>query len=1298
MTKKKRKMRFAALSMSILLAASCLLFAGPDIPVVNASGDSITAEGPFQIGSGAITFDSTSDWNEAAGDGVNVSISTTEALKKGVTVEVDLLLDAGVDFAGIMKLQGVARLGDLWEWTPADNIVDLQNGDFTVTPDGTQKSAHATFHFDSDAIEQGALAAFTIKPAGYQCDYSGTMYIANVVLTDGQGSDTPVSGDLVASLPDRQQMYGTDITFDNTSDWDDKGEFELSLQTDAVLKTGARITMDILIPKDKTFSGSLKFQGVTKVGAGWDWTQFDAIPELTDADFTVDGEYKKATVAYTGDPLTTDEIKVFIVKAAGYYCDYSGPVYIENVCLYDGAGSGEVVLPEKDPAVIDDFEDGTSSGWVTESGWQYDNAVGISAAELNGQRMLKLDLDYTGYGDTSWSEAKIKKDFDSPYDVSAYNYLTVDFYYPEGLDISQLGVKFFADGILNKDVTIEGDEAVGSGYKKGVAAVKFSPTATPLENLTLGLVGKNTTFNGSIYIDNITLSQYNAAGDYVPITSVPNATGTQANAAGMTGSVTLADANATVEARRLYSYLQAIAGNDQVLFGHENDYNKKVSQTATEGDVKELTGSLSAIYGLDTLAIAGAELGLTDPQQAMDTSVANSLAAARQGSIVSLSAHMPNFTNEKITVNPDGSFNFTTCDFGESKDLSNNCAEQILPGGDYNKQFNAYLDMIAEYALALQAEHVPILFRPFHENNGGWFWWGSSTSVETYKSLYRYTEEYLEAKGVHNMLYVYSPNGPFSSESKYMERYPGDEYVDILAFDYYDDYNTYPATADGSFFANLRTTCQLVSALAAKQGKLAAISETGVRVMKKDGSDNEGLLVTGNPVAESKTGKNWYQEVCNIAQEADMPYYLVWANFSDTNFYVPYKYNDTMGHEMINEFIDFYNNDKSVFADGTNFYSNTTAVTGNAYTNPYGYMIAPFDRAVIKDAMILSGSVTNGNDVKFVITNPDNGKVLTLAAVKQTGVIANQYQAALSKAQLDELGTTDLATIQLMSGDTVIVTLKNVSLGKDKDQAPANVIDNFDYYVGSDSLLQSAYTENSAGGCSSEFLLDSENKIDGAYGGAFHYVLETAGNEVWTGQIKTLDHQDYSAYNAIEMWVKPDGKGQKLVVQFTDSSGEEFEVYLTDFVKGTKAQYVTIPFTSFAGKKGGTLDSAHITKFAIWCNSIPAEGHTGTWKVDSTIYFDGIQAVALEEDQLKNVDANGLIITDASLVKKDEPTTEEPTTENPGTTSTTPGQTTADSGKNTPKTGDSMPIYPVAGILLLSLLAAGGSLASRKYR
>lgn len=1051
-----------------------------------------------------------------------------------------------------------------------------------------------------------------------------------------QSAGVKEDGTPIQTIAKRSQIYGKDITFDVRGNWDDKGEFEIALAASEALKNGAYVTMDILLPENASYNGMIKFQGAAKVGDDWTWTEAKNIPELSAGDFNaVSDDYKKVSIQFDFDEkIEKGSLKVFVLKLAGYQCDYSGSIYVENVKLYNGRG--QEPLAPVDDSMIDDFEsyaEGDNGGWAEEDGWQYEGGVGIAVVSFNGTKTLGLEVDYTGKGDVSWSEAKIAKTFDTPYDVRNYNCLTMDFYFPA--EFASNSIKLFSNGWLDKEAVVEVKETLENGYRKAQATVKFTPSDTPMESLTVGFVGKNTSFKDKVYIDNLMLSQYSAAGDYVEITSMPGA-GAQANTSGAPSSVKLADKDADASASALYAYLIALRENNQVLFGHENDYNKAVSATANEGDVKEVTGSLSGMYGIDTLSLTGAELGITDAERAVAVAAANSIAAANQGSIITLSAHMPNFTNAKIIQRADGSYDFTTCDFSESKDLSNNCAEQILPGGDYNAQFNAYLDIIADYAKRLQAENIPILFRPFHENNGSWFWWGSGTSVESYKSMFRYAEEYLQASGVHNMLYVYSPNGPFSGEAKYMERYPGDEYIDIIAFDYYDDYNVYPTISDGSFFAGLDSTCALVSSIASARGKVAAISETGVRVMKADGSDNEGLLISNNPVAQSKTGVNWYQKVADIAEANDMPYYLIWANFGDTNFYVPYKYDDTLGHEMINEFIDFYNHEKTIFANGTNFYGQMGSVAVTAYTNPHGYMIAPFEGDVIMNEASLRGSVRNGGTVEFTVTNTETNQNAVLRADRKEGSKVNEYEAVLSDVEMQKLGKTDSAVISLTADGTVVASINNISLGKEKDKAPAHIIDNFEYYAGSNGLLGAAYVENSAAGCNSEFILSSNCKSDGTYGGQFHYILETTGNEVWTGRVKTLENNDYSAYNALTMWVKPDGRGQKVVVQLADDSGEEFEVYLTEFNKSTEAKYVTVPFTSFKGKKGGTLDTSKIMKFAVWCNSIVPEDHTGTWKVDSSIYFDGIQCITASDELMEKMDKYGLIITDESQAPSDD--------------------------------------------------------------
>lgn len=108
---------------------------------------------------------------------------------------------------------------------------------------------------------------------------------------------------------------------------------------------------------------------------------------------------------------------------------------------------------------------------------------------------------------------------------------------------------------------------------------------------------------------------------------------------------------------------------------------------------------------------------------------------------------MPNFTNAKIKKNADGTYDFYNCDFNEAKDLSGDSLKKILPGGEKNEVFKAYLDTIAFYANALEQENIPVIFRPLHENTGGWFWWGTGNTAESYKSLYAYTREYLNPKG-----------------------------------------------------------------------------------------------------------------------------------------------------------------------------------------------------------------------------------------------------------------------------------------------------------------------------------------------------------------------------------------------------------------------------------------------------------------------------------------------------------------------------------------------------------------------
>lgn len=970
---------------------------------------------------------------------------------------------------------------------------------------------------------------------------------------------------------------------------------------------------------------AIQLASAVQSGSSWKYAKSDDYPFLKEENFK-DGE-ATVTFTYVAEAGALQSI-IFQYNASE---GFKGTITISDVEVYDVVES-ESGLTEQEPTVLSDLNNESQAAqWKGEEGWAYfhggtaNAAPEVSYDANNGDGRLKVGLNYSANSAETWSEAKVKFTPEQPANISNYNQLSVDLIYPENSNIKKM--KFFSEGGISKDCSINTSTAedAGNGYKKVTVTMDISPSTTPLKDVTIGLIGVSSNFVGDVYLDNLTLSQKDDSADYTKITSQPDANGTQAVVKTTDKTLTMTDPDADDSAKALYAYLQGLTESDQVLFGHQNDVSRSVGTKDALGDVHDVTGSVSGIFGIDSLALFGSEAGGTDAKSALENSINYSKKAADNGAIVTLSAHMPNFTSAKIKDNGDGTYDFFDCNFNESKDLSGDSLKKILPGGEKNKVFTAYLDTIATYANKLQELNIPVIFRPLHENTGGWFWWGTGNTAESYKSLYAYTREYLESKGVHNMLYVYSPNGPMETEEEYMSRYPGDAYVDILAFDYYNDFNTYPAEADTSFFAHLDQTCQVVSSIAKKHDKLAAISETGVRVMKENGSDNEGLLVKNNPVSEAKTGKNWYEEVNNIAKKNDMPYYMVWANFSDTNFYVPYKHTDTMGQEMINEFIDYYNNEDSVFGNGTNFYDNIDKYAGvktDNYKDVSGYMVAPFDMDTILKPTALKASVSNAGEVSFVVKDTAKGKQLTLPAAKGSDGF---YTAQLTQKEMDQIGKTDVASITLVADGKELSTITNLSIGKEKEKAPAGVLENFDYYVGSNGLLDAAYGGNSAAGCSSSFTLDQEHKADGTYGAAFNYKLKTTGSEVWTGLVNaSLGNTDFSAYNALKFWTKLDGKGQKVVVQIK-AGGEEYEVYLTNLAKTEDAYEVTVPFSAFKGKTGGKLSGdalKDVQAFGLWCNSNPAGSAVD---VESVLYFDAFKGTTISDAEAAKADADGLI-------------------------------------------------------------------------
>ena len=1059
---------------------------------------------------------------------------------------------------------------------------------------------------------------------------------------------------------EKQYKYATDIGYDKskkalkvsldyssdpTSYW---LEGQISKEYDKAIDISGKKYIGYTITYPSALDGGLKSKIIGEnVTTSGNSSVFTAEATLHTACKT----YDKATDLYTVlvyvpiEKASGSECNKLLISLCGSQTSFKGDVTIDNVELFDTLP--EYVAPEEGLIyLLDNFSkykagsNGEVNNWKPLTGWQYSAGKASSSGQEpttisydEERKALKVDLDYSADSDKSWSEAKINTWMDqNGIDISKTNQLRFDVTYPKEFD--GFGVKIFAnnyainsnEALIEAEASIKEKDKVDNGDGTITATVKvgyMKGIETPLNSICIGFVGKYTDFKGSIYVDNAEIWAVNV-GVALPSVETP---GTKVDISNMPAEVKMADASATKEAAAAFSYLQGSVADGKVLFGHQNDNSRTVSGGAS--DTKDITGSYSALIAYDSLALSGSELGVST-SEGTATILKAAKEAAKEGALISLCTHMPNFA----TMKAEGSSDFSAYGFESSKDLSGNCAENILPGKSCNDLYNRYLDMIAQFALDLQKEGIPVIFRPLHENNGGWFWWGSSCSAETYKALYRYTVDYLQSKGVHNFIYEYSPNGPIMTEEQFLSRYPGDDYVDILAFDYYDDYAEGATQLNETFFDNLQTSCEVIKGLAEVRGKVAAIAEAGVRVTKASG-DSNGLLEEENPI----TGKGWYNKVNEVCAETGMSYFMLWANFSNQNFYVPYLVDVGKCQELGPDFVDFYNSDTSVFADGTNL---TEALTKSidvvGYTDVSGYMVDPVNFQEVVKPTTFTASVKNAEKVEYVITPITAAATVVETAPVRVEAVKNasgMYEADITSEVLEQIGKVEIANVALVGDGVVIANANYVSFGTTKSKAPEGTIDNFDYYYGDKDYLDSKYCgSNSSGGSSSSISLSKKGAKDGTYAGRFTYFLTHSGSESWTGVGRALEVTDYAkdsegnTTNAISLWVTPDGKGQKFVLQLV-SNGFEFEAFLTDFMKGTKAQYVTIPFSALKPKVSGKVfDPSNVTQMYFYCNSIFG---SEPYEVESSIYIDKIKAIKADESKIADVPAGGYVTSDVQL-------------------------------------------------------------------
>ncbi len=233
--------------------------------------------------------------------------------------------------------------------------------------------------------------------------------------------------------------------------------------------------------------------------------------------------------------------------------------------------------------------------------------------------------------------------------------------------------------------------------------------------------------------------------------------------AGSARAMEPANPTANTKARAILNYLEKLPNqpDKRLLSGQFIDFGPTAKLTICT-EIHEKTGHWPALIGLD---YADFDKG------GLETKTVNRVAIeyARQGGLVSISAHLYN------PANPKG---------GGLRDRGADLKQMLTPGNATHDRWMKELDIIAAGLKELQEAVVVVLWRPFHEMNGGWFWWGAkepTTFIRVWRQMFDY---FTKTKGLNNLLWVYSPN----HGDKTADYYAGDHYVDIVGLDAYTDF------------------------------------------------------------------------------------------------------------------------------------------------------------------------------------------------------------------------------------------------------------------------------------------------------------------------------------------------------------------------------------------------------------------------------------------------------------------------------------------------------------------------------
>jgi mannan endo-1,4-beta-mannosidase len=251
------------------------------------------------------------------------------------------------------------------------------------------------------------------------------------------------------------------------------------------------------------------------------------------------------------------------------------------------------------------------------------------------------------------------------------------------------------------------------------------------------------------------------------------------------------------EVRSLLDYLNSVKGS-QIIAGQDVTINWDGSYGTKEIDyLQEQTGHKPVVRGFDFIFLNNPSCVDPITHEPLQKIARNALIWWQGGGLVALQWHwnlgtLPDHYSFYTTQKDSSGATIQGTDFDFTKAL--------VAGTAQNDTFNKDIDQVASELRKLRDARIPVLWRPFHEVGGNWFWWSAQYDTATktlvknpalFRQFWIYLFNRLTYKhGLNNLIWVWNPT--FYDKATLDQWYPGDGYVDIVSYDVYPGNGTHP--------------------------------------------------------------------------------------------------------------------------------------------------------------------------------------------------------------------------------------------------------------------------------------------------------------------------------------------------------------------------------------------------------------------------------------------------------------------------------------------------------------------------